>query len=128
MFEATVNEFPFVQEMPKREKSRVARIWDLVKHLDKVSEVEGTLLPFTLAFKALELSRTRCDQLVAEGRLKRIEVDGHVFVTLNSVVEFAEQERKAGRPLGRLDDVMDGKKTALRASIEIMTTRPAKKS
>lgn len=99
MFEATVNEFPFVASLPKREKSKVAQMWDLIREVNEISKTEGNLLPVMLVARALDLGRTRIDQLCADGRLKRVRIDDHVFITENSLVEFAKIERQNGRPL-----------------------------
>jgi len=118
VYEAAVNEFPFVEALPKREKSKLAKVWDMVNHLKEAQARQGTLLPLTLAAKALDLSRTRVEQVVADGRLKRVEVDGHVFLTLDSVIEFASTERKNGRPLKYLDSKTPWR-DSVKAAIEI---------
>jgi hypothetical protein len=103
MFEAAANDFPFVKELPRREKSTLARLWELVRQMNTVSKTEGQLIPLMLAAKCLGVSRSRIDQLILEGRVRRMDVDGHVFVTENSLVEFAKLERKNGRPLKALE-------------------------
>ncbi len=99
MFEAAICECPFVEGLPKREKSKLARAWELVATVNAVAKAEGYPYPLMLAAKCLGVSRTRIDELVGEGRLKRVEIDGHVFITENSLVEFAKRERKNGRPV-----------------------------
>lgn len=98
MFEAEVLEFPFAASLPKREKSRLQKCWELLGRMNEISETEGNLIPLMLGAKCLGISRTRVDQLVADGRLKRVDIDGHVFLTENSIVECAKVERKEGRP------------------------------
>jgi hypothetical protein len=98
MFEAQALEFGFVEAMPKREKSRLVKCWEFAKEISRISETEGDLLPVSFACKLLDVTRTRIDQFVADGRLKRFEIDGHVFITSNSIVECAKVERKHGRP------------------------------
>jgi len=99
VFEATVNEFPFVEQLPKRQKTKLVQVWELVQQMSEVIKTEGALLPPMLVAKALDLSRTRIDELCQDGRLKRMTIDGHVFITENSLVAFAKEERKNGRPL-----------------------------
>src|SRR5262245_9632595 len=99
MFEAQALEFPFTASMPKREKSRLVKCWELLQKMNKISETEGSLIPLMLGAKCLGLSRSRIDVLVDQGRLVRHDIDGHVFLTENSLVEFAKLERKNGRPL-----------------------------
>lgn len=124
MFEAQALEFPFTAAMPKREKSKLAKCWELLQRMKAISATEGDLVPLMMAAKLLGLSRSRVDDLVRDGRLKRYEIDGHVFLTENSIVECAKIERKNGRPLKTLSsrsemwkaskeyarEVVDGKK------------------
>jgi len=119
MFEAVATDFPFVAELPKREKSKLAKVWGHFQELSRISEVEGMLIPMAYAAIVLDVCRQRVYQLAEEGRLKVIEVNGHQFVTERSVVDFAATERKAGRPLGkRLDPVID-KGSAVGAGFEV---------
>ena len=99
MIEECVNEFPFVQELPKRERGKLLRAWDHFEELTRVTEQEGMLRPQVFAAKALGVSRQRVYQLVEAGGLKAVMVGSERFVTANSVVEFAKSERKAGRPI-----------------------------
>lgn len=126
--EAEVLEMPFVAELPKREKSKLAKVWDAFDEIARITETEGVLIPQSLAAKLLDVCRQRVFELVEEGRLKAYEVNGVRFVTENSVVAYAKSERKAGRPLGR---VLDSKKgaiaTAAKASLEFYRETKAKK-
>jgi hypothetical protein len=106
MSEAVALEFDFPRFTQDRKQSRIARVFHLAKRLKAVMEKEGTLFPLMLAAKALDVGRTRMDELVADGRIKRVEVDGHVFVTEMSVVEYARQEVKNGRPLKNLESTV----------------------
>lgn len=99
MFEAEALEFPFTATMPKREKSKLTKVWELLQRMKQISDTEGDLVPVMMAAKLLGISRSRVDQFVQEGRLKRYEIDGHVFLTENSIVECAKTERRNGRPL-----------------------------
>lgn len=119
MFEAAATDFPFVAELPKREKSKLVRVWDHFRELSRISETEGMLIPMSFAAIVLDVCRQRVYQLAEEGRLKVIKVNGHSFVTENSVVDYAASERKAGRPVRRFEGVMDGKQTALGAAVQV---------
>ncbi len=99
MFEAATTEFPFVEALPKREQSKVAEAIDLVRQIRDATERCGVLVPVMLAAKYLHVSRTRIDQMVTDGRLRRVAVDGHVFITEDSLVELAKLERERGKPL-----------------------------
>jgi len=103
MFEAQALEMPFMAEMPRREKSKVMRVWDSFQELSKIAETEGIPIPQAFAAKVLDVSTQRVSQLAQEGRLKVVQVNGHPFVTENSVVAYAQSERTAGRPLKNLE-------------------------
>lgn len=99
MVEVASLEFPFVAEMPKTKKRLLADFWDMFDTIKEITETEGNLIPVILTCKLLDISRTRVDQLCADGRLKRHEVEGHVFILGNSIVEFAKNDRRrVGRP------------------------------
>jgi len=106
MFDAVANDFPFVAELPKREKSKVVKVWESFQELARISETEGVLIPVSFAAKVLDVSRQRIDELIAGERMKCYLVNGHRFVSENSVVEYAKGERKAGRPVGKFLDSM----------------------
>ncbi len=112
MLEADYAEFPFVEALPRREKSKVAKLWDLVQEIRAVSAESGPLIPSTLAAKCLGVSRQRVDDYLADGRLQEFRVDGHVFITGNSLVELAKTERKAGRPFKMPSTVGDAVRVA----------------
>lgn len=95
-----VAEFPFVATLPKREKSRVQRAFDILEEMRAAVEAHGVLVPCVLAAKIGGVSRQRVHELSEEGKLKRVEFDGHVYVTEASVVEWLKSERKSGRPVG----------------------------
>lgn len=113
--EAAVTEFPFVAALPKREKSKLAKVWELKRHLDEATQTEGQLIPVTLAAKCLDVGRTRVDQFCAAGQLRRVVVDGHVFISGKSLMELAATERKNGRPT-KLETLGDAVRVALRPS------------
>lgn len=98
VFEAQVNDFPFVADLPKREKGKVAKLWDAFKLLREQTAIHGILVPRPLAAQLLDLSTQRIDQLATAGRLETVVVDGHVYVTEKALLAFAIVERKTGRP------------------------------
>lgn len=103
MFEAAATDFPFVAELPKREKSRAVQVWEAFRELSRIAETEGAPIPQAFAAKLLGISHQRVSELANEGRLKTCDVNGVRFVTENSVVAYAKSERKAGRPV-KLDE------------------------
>lgn len=98
MFEAQTMDFPFVAEMPKRERSKVETLWDRFNHLKAITDEKGMLLPPLFCAKLLGVSRQRIYVLLEEGRLERVDVDGHTFVTEASFIEWCKAEHKNGRP------------------------------
>jgi hypothetical protein len=92
-------DFPFVEQLPKREQSRWAKSWSLFESAKAATAEHGFLMPVALAAKLLGVGKQRVHDIVADGRLVRVELDGHVFITSNSVVAFLKVERKNGRPL-----------------------------
>lgn len=99
MFEAAITEFPFVDALPRREKSKLAHVWDLLQEMKAATKAEGQLVPVNLTCKLLDIGRTRVDELCAQGRLRRVKVADHVFITEDSIVELAREARKVGRPM-----------------------------
>jgi hypothetical protein len=97
--------FPFVESLPKKEKSKFARIWEQFEALRIVAREKGMLVPIPLAAKIIGVSRTRVDDLIEQGRLETHDVNGHRFVSEASVIAYARSERKAGRPLGDLNNL-----------------------
>jgi hypothetical protein len=98
MFEATVNEFPFVGDLPRAEKRQAKSLWERFQEFGRLAEETGTPVPPVLAAKLLGISRQRVWELANEGKLDRITFEGHPFITENSLVALAKSERKAGRP------------------------------
>lgn len=100
MFEAAVNEFPFVAELPKREKSKLAQLWERFQEIQAITERKGTIVPPIVAAELLGVSKQRVWQLMEDGRLERVMWRNQVFVTEKDLLAFAESERKTGRPCG----------------------------
>lgn len=99
MIEAGTIEFPWVSDLPKREKGKLAKVWDTLAELRATTEETGPLLPLTFAAALLNVSRQRIDQMMDAGKLERWELNGHPFVTERSVVAYAKAEKdKGGRP------------------------------
>jgi len=99
MHEITVNEFPFVAELPKREKSKVAKAWEFFQELREVVRAHGAVIPLPLAAELVGVSRTRVSQLAHQGRFECVEIHGHLYLTEESVIAFAKSERVNGRHL-----------------------------
>jgi len=91
-------EFPFVNGIPKREKSRLGKLWEFFEEVQRVTAQRGTLLPFSFAAELVGVSRQRLHQLAEDGRVDFVEIHGRRLVTQSWVESFARQERKSGRP------------------------------
>lgn len=98
MHEAIVNEFPFVAELPKREKSKLAKLWDQLAEVRAITNEKGLILPQSFVSKLLDVSDQRISQLLDDGKLDGVCINGRRFVTEKSVIEWAGQEHKTGRP------------------------------
>jgi len=104
MFNAAITEFPFVETLPKREKTKLAKLWDHLAAVKRIIDEKGTVLPQHMVADLLDLSRSRIGQLIDDGRLEAVEIHGFRYVTETSVVSFAKEERKNGRPTKPLDN------------------------
>lgn len=98
MSATAIMEFPFVQELPKREASRLAGVWDQLRELRALTEQHGQLVPLRMVHLLLDVTPTRVDQLCVAGKLLRFDLGKVAFVTEESIVALAKSERKAGRP------------------------------
>jgi hypothetical protein len=96
------NEFPFVNTIPKREKSRLRKAWDLFQELAAATEQHGPMCPASLAKKILDVSQQRVAQLMETGQLVSVSVAGHNYITKESLIAYCNSERKAGRPVKAL--------------------------
>lgn len=97
MTEIEADEFEFVKEVPKREKSRLRKIWDHFVDIKAVVSEHGMIIPVKLAADIAGVSRQRIHQLFEQGLLERVEFHGHPFVAEKSFVAWARSERVAGR-------------------------------
>ena len=95
VFDSTATDFPFMAEMPKREKTRRQRLLD--EYHAFCSLMSGNL-PFLLSDAAvfLGVSRQRVWQLCESGRLERVEFLGKPWVTGQSVMKMMKELRKTG--------------------------------
>ena len=99
----TAQDFPFVESLPRREKSKFAKLWDSFNEIRALQAKEGLLIPDAVASDLLDVSRVRIAELCDTGKLKRVMWHGRRFVTENSFCEYARSERKSGRPQKTID-------------------------
>ena len=87
-----------MQELPKREASRLAGVWDQLRELRALTQQHGQLVPMRMVPPLLNVSAERVSQLCQTGKLLRFDLGKVAFVTEESIVALAKSERKAGRP------------------------------
>jgi hypothetical protein len=93
---ATMGEFKFMADMPKTAKA--LSVQDQFAAFKASIDKNGFPVPKVVAAKLADVTRARIGGLIKEGKLDVIELDGHSFVTENSLVAYMRSERKAGRP------------------------------
>lgn len=98
MFEAQALEFPWMQDLPKREKSKVAKAVDLVKEFTDLQRKHGALVPASMVATVLNVTRARVLQFIEEGRLPAVMFRGSWYVGEDDLRAFGKLERKVGRP------------------------------
>jgi len=98
MFNAQTLDFPFVAELPKRERAKVETLWDRYHRIKAITDEKGMLLPPSFCASLLGVSRQRIYALLDEGRLERVEVENQVFITEESFLAWCRAEHKNGRP------------------------------
>jgi len=105
MYQAAITEFPFVEELPRREKSKLAKLWDHLAAVRAITAEKGTLIPQHMAAGLLNVCKQRVCQLIDDGKLEGIEVHGVRYVTADSCEAWAKAERsKGGRPRKVVDN------------------------
>lgn len=93
-----MNEFTFVKDLPKRERSRMQIVLDQFKAFSQIQQEKGTLVPAAFAAKMLGVCKQRVSQLMDEGVLERVDFNDHPFITQESILRFCKSARQPGRP------------------------------
>jgi hypothetical protein len=119
----SITEFPFVGELPKRERSAIRRIWDDIHEVVELQRQVGPVLPVGLAADALGVSASRVCQIAAAGRLEQVAMNGKNFIVAASLLEFAKLEKsKGGRPCKAAEGDFE------KASMVIEAMKPKKRA
>lgn len=100
-------DFPWLGELPKREKSKVGKALDVIKEMSALSQSKGVLVPPAFAAQLLGITKQRVHTLMQTGRLERVEFNGHPFIPEDSLLAFAREERRNGRPPKALSSVKE---------------------
>jgi hypothetical protein len=111
-------EFPFVAEMPKREKSKYAKFKERYSAYKAFIDENGAVVTTGIASKLSGVGTQRIRDLIEDGRLKSCKFDGLLYVTEDTLVDFMASERKAGRPSKFMQDAE--KKGAFRAAVSVV--------
>ena len=93
-----LTDFPFVADLPKREKSKVSKALDAMDELESIVAERGPLIPQAMGAKVVGVSSARICQLVDAGAIDTYTVNGDRFLFVRSFREFCKRERKNGRP------------------------------
>jgi hypothetical protein len=96
---AATLDFPFIEDLPKREKSKIASLWDTLKEARAATQEHGSLVPINFAAELLGISRQRMHVLLDEGKVTPVQFHNQRFVSEKSLVAWAKSERQVGRPL-----------------------------
>jgi hypothetical protein len=94
--------FPFVENLPKRQRSKIATLWDQVEELARIQQEVGPVAPQILVSKVLGVSRARVCNLIDSGVLEAVDFHGNRMITKRSLEAYAKAERLKGRPLGKV--------------------------
>ncbi len=116
MTTAATSDFPFVAELPKREKSKVGKLWDQLQEMNAIVREKGLLLQPALCAELCGVSRQRVYELIEGGRFEIVQFGKHRLITEASVIAFAKSERKTGRPLKLPETKLEQAKMAVRVA------------
>lgn len=126
----TTMEMPFMASLPKREKAAVMGAWEELEEFREMIKQNGAAIPVTFAGRVLNVSRQRVYELIGQGQIKTIELGGHVFVIADSLVEWGKGERRAGRPVGGINEADGDWKHAVKVGVgyakDVLANRPKK--
>ena len=89
--EATLSEFAFVDGLPKREKTRLAKLWEVVKEVTALQEEHGPIINQAMVAAVLGVSKQRVAQLIDQGMFQCVPMAGTRMVTLRSLEAYCTQ-------------------------------------
>jgi len=93
-----VSEFPFVADLPKREKGKLQTLWDNYSEVSSLVKEHGMLIPCAYAAELAGVTKQRIHVLCDQERLKSVHLNSLRFVTEASFLEWMRAEHKNGRP------------------------------
>jgi|APCry1669188910_1035180.scaffolds.fasta_scaffold13293_2 hypothetical protein len=99
MEEITIErEFDFMADQPKVEKTRYADFKSSWEAFKAYIEENGMVATTGVAARLADVTEPRIRQLIEEGRFTTIKFAGRVYITEESLGDYMNSERKAGRP------------------------------
>lgn len=94
-----IAEFPFVENLPKREVKKIESIWDRVQSYQDIVSQDGAPITFQIAADLLGISKQRVYQLEPQAGFKIIPLpNGDRAIAYHSLLQFAKKQRSPGRP------------------------------
>lgn len=112
-------DFPFVESLPKREKSRLAQAWDDFKELKAAIVERGPAVPVKSAAVLLGVHRSRIYQLIESGRFTPVEMHGHILICSDDLESYAREERAAGRPVAFPNSLRESARRGLKFGMSV---------
>lgn len=89
----------FVAELSKPQQGRWQRVKENYLRFKAATDEHGMLVPASLAAKLADVSRQRIAQLREAGKLQCVDLDGHIYVTERSLLEWMNAPTdRGGRP------------------------------
>lgn len=101
MTKATEPDLPFTDLPPARRVERSVEDW--LEDFNAVAKGKGGLVPVSAMTDLFDVTRQRVHQLIAAGRLEKIQYGGVAFVTGRSIKEWRnDREHTGGRGVKKL--------------------------
>jgi|SRR5665213_1582520 len=96
--DTTVEDFPFVADLPKREQKQVRSVVSEWNDFKEIVRSKGQMVPPNIAAAIANVSRQRIHQLIQKGTLEAVNLHGSVFITEASFTAWVCGDRTSGRP------------------------------
>lgn len=87
-----------VKQVAPKKASKIGRLLERLNEFRKFEAEYGELIPLPVAVGLLGVTKQRVYALIDEGRISSCVFEGHHYVTLDTVFDYAKSERKGGRP------------------------------
>ena len=94
MTDIQASEFPFVKDIPKRDKTRLERFLEVLA----VAREKGPVWSIQVCARVAQISNQRVHELMRNGQIESVEVDGHPLIVESSFLAWLKVDNKGGRP------------------------------